>query len=114
MSIHRWNPRRDDNERAIIAVLEAAAGEENVRQASSRELPDLIVGFRGVTYMLGVKRPPGPRGGKSRWRKYDVKGGRDTSDVCPPEWNGGPWKIVTSPEEALAAIGLTCRRGRVG
>jgi len=113
MSIHRRAARRDDNERAIVDALKAAAGEENVRQASSPELPDLVVGFRGATYLLGVKRPAGPRGGTSRWRKYDVKGGRDTSDARPGGWRGGPWQIVTSPEEALAVLGLTCRTARV-
>jgi hypothetical protein len=104
VSIHRRAARRDDNEGPIVEALRRIGAD--VRFLSGATVPDLLVGFHGVTFLLGVKRPAGAKGGKSRWRKYDVKGGRDTSDARPAEWKGGPWEIVTTPEEALRVLGL--------
>lgn len=98
MSMHRWNPRRDDNERPIIAALKAVGAE--VRPVNDRRICDLVVGFRQKTYLLGVKK----RGWKAA-RERGVKV-QESGDVKPKTWNGGPWEIVETPEEALEVLGL--------
>ena len=96
MSLHRRAARRDDNEPDIVETLERIGC--NVLRLSGEGIPDLAVGWQGVTHFLGVKRPDGPRGGKSKGR------GRKSGDQCPPEWRGGPWEVVTTPEEAVMAV----------
>jgi len=104
--------KRDKNEPAIIdALIEAGA---HVTQLGDFGVPDLLVGFRGKTFLLEVKGELGPRGGGT---------GRDLTDAQKEWWGGGrrlrkhhkplpPWadvggpaNIVRTPEEALAAIG---------
>ena len=61
-------------------------------------VPDLLVGYRGETYLLEVKdgaKPPSAR------------------ELTPDqiawhlEWRGGACVVVNSADEALAAIGAT-------
>lgn len=95
MSLHRWDARRDDNEAAIVKALRAAGA--TVIQLSGRKVCDLLVGFRGKTFLMGVKKPDGPRGGKrARLRK--------SGDHRPEQWAGGPWEIVTTEEQALRLL----------
>lgn len=53
MSLHRRAAKRDANEREIIKAAESLGAE--VRQLSSRGIPDLLVGYRGVNYLWEVK-----------------------------------------------------------
>lgn len=54
--------------------------------------PDLVVGFRGRTYLLEVKR---------------AKGKLRASQVAfRDSWRGGPLVVVRTAAEALRAIGL--------
>lgn len=100
MSLHRRAAKRDANEREIIDALERCGA--IVRQLSGEEVPDLLVGYRDRTYLLGVKAPDGPRGGTSHGRN------RDSGDQRPLEWNGGPWEVVTTIEEAVETVtGIT-------
>lgn len=97
MSLHRRAARRDDNEPPIIEALEAIGAE--VRQLSGARVPDLLVGYRGATFLLGVKKPAGPKGGDLARRKD-----RPTGDERPDTWPGGLWVIVTTPAEAVAVV----------
>lgn len=54
--------------------------------------PDLLVGWRGVTYLLEVKTPKGRLS--------------DAQKKFHAEWTGGPIYVVRSVEEALAVLGL--------
>ena len=85
MSINRRAAKRDANEREIIDALESVG-------ASVEQLDkfDLVVGYRGINYLLEVK----DIGGRltASQRKY--------SD----EWRG-QYAIVWTVEEALQAIG---------
>lgn len=97
MTIHRRDARRDANEAAIVAAMTAAGA--SVTPVSAKGAPDLLVGFRGETTLLEVKREEGPKGGTSR--------GRLTKDQIAwrAAWRGRPPVIVRTPAEALAAIG---------
>ena len=94
MSTARYRrARRDANESAVVAALEAAGGE--VFLLSGPGLPDLLVRYRGRLYAFEVKAAGGVR---------------------TPAQLESNWPIVRTPAEALAAIGqlaaaaaLACR-----
>jgi len=86
---------RDSNEAEIVAALRAVGAFVYKLHTPC----DLLVGYRGVTYLLEVKRPLGPRGGK--------RGGTLTpaQKDFNLQWKGAPVQIVRSATEALRAIG---------
>lgn len=85
--------RIDENQPAIVAVLEAAGASVLVIG-----LPvDLLVGFRGVTMIMEVKNP------KSR---YGKKGANEKQREFMALWRGGPVALVDGPEAALRALGM--------
>ncbi len=53
--------------------------------------PDLLVGFRGETYLLEVKSPKGRL--------------EDSQVTWHADWRGRPVAVVRTPTEALRAIG---------
>ena len=55
--VHRQAAKRDANEEAIVRALEAVGA--SVERLSAKGVPDLLVGFRGATYLLEVKMPAG-------------------------------------------------------
>jgi hypothetical protein len=73
MSLHRWNPKRDATEPAIVQALEAVGAE--VWKVSGKGLPDLLVRFRGVLYAGEVKTEKGrlraSQGAFPVWRTVD-------------------------------------------
>ncbi len=86
----QYAKRRDENEPDIIEALRRAGCD--VLLAND---VDLIVGSRGSTFILEVKHPK--RASESRIRPIQ-KALRDG-------WKG-QYAIVTTPEQALAAVGL--------
>lgn len=93
--------RRDDCERSIILALEMA-GASVTPLAHITGLPDLLVGLRGVTYLFECKDSH-EREGKGRKRSVD--GLRDSQRAWFAQWRGRPVVVVTTPEEALIAVG---------
>lgn len=97
--------RRDRNEPSVVDALEAAGA--TVTRIDADGFPDLVVGYRGKTWLLEVKLPLGPRGGKSARRESE--GGR--GDLTRAQvawwdsWRGEPAIVVRSPAEALEAVG---------
>lgn len=82
---------RDINERPIIeALLKVGA---TVEQLHARNVPDLIVGYRGVTYLLEVKNPAD----KGELTKAQAD--------WHATWRGRPPVVVFTAVEALRAIG---------
>ena len=86
------NARADLNQAPIVAALRKVGATVYSLHRVGAGVPDLLVGFRGVTYLLEVKEP---------------KGG-----VLTPQqlefglaWRGRPVSIVKSVDEALRAIG---------
>lgn len=86
----RYARRRDLNEPAIVAGLEAVGCD--VLQASD---VDLIVGIAGRNYMLEVKRPK--RTSASRIQPIQKR--------LRESWRG-QYAIVTTLDEALKAVGV--------
>lgn len=80
MGLNRWNPKRDQNEPAVVQALEQVGAE--VWRVSGKGLPDLLVRFRGVLYAGEVK------GEKGKLR---------ASQGAFPVWR--------TPADALQAIG---------
>ncbi len=95
----RHAPRRDANEASIIRALRQAGA--FVWQLDQRNLPDLLVGFRRVWYVLEVKLPLGPKGGA---KDKTLSEGQSAFflDCAMREL---PAHVVRSEEDALRAIG---------
>ena len=87
--------KTDANQASIIAVLRQVGATVVDLSAVGKGCPDLLVGHRGVTYLLEVK---------------NVKGKNRTTpdqDVFYAWWRGAPVSIVRTADEALSAIGIT-------
>lgn len=95
MSLNRYAARADANRDQIVIALRAAGASVY----DLRRPVDLLVGFRGQTLPMEIKRPPGPKGG--------TKGRKHTKAQASflASWNGGPVATVDGPEAALRAIG---------
>jgi Holliday junction resolvase len=89
MSIHRRAARRDKNEKEIIEALRQAGA--SVTQISEKGAPDLLVGFRGQTYLLETKTA---RGKLTEDQQHWVS-----------TWQGHQAVVVRTVEAALIAIG---------
>lgn len=86
--------KQDANADVIVSALRAAGCIVRFVQFTyASGCPDLLVGFRGMTYLLEVK---GPRGRLSKEQAEFIA-----------EWAGGPVAVVRTVDEALAAVGLT-------
>lgn len=86
----RYAAKRDANEGQIVDALEAA-GCDVLRSTDI----DLIVGHAGASYLLECKVPG--RTSESRLRPLQKR--------LRASWRGH-YAIVTTPEEALRAVGL--------
>lgn len=88
MSLYRRNPRRDANERDIIAALEAIGA-----KVEQRLRTDLIVKFRGQIHLLEVSNPD------NKYRQRE----QEQLDFLTA------WQIpiVNTAEEAMQAIGAS-------
>lgn len=86
--------KQDANANAIVSALRAAGCVVRFIDCpvGVGGIPDVLVGFRGATYLLELK----------------VKGGRlnPKQRAFHGNWNGGPLAVVRSVDEALAAVGL--------
>jgi len=87
----KYASRRDANEAGIIRALRIAGA--LVWQISAKDVPDLLVGFRGRWHLLEVKRPG-----------EDLSPGqREFFLAC--EQATLPVQVVYSSEDALKAVG---------
>ncbi len=86
----RYDAKRDANEQKIINALEAAFC--SVVKINEKDVPDLLVGKSGQTYLLEVKSE---RGRLSAGQDEFVR-----------TWRGGPAVVVRTVDEALQAVGL--------
>jgi hypothetical protein len=92
--------RRDANEAPIVAALRAVGAA--VQQLDGAGVPDLLVEYRGKLRLIEVKNPDTKGGGK-----YNTGEGHLTAAQTKwrREWKGTMPTVVTSIDEALAAIG---------
>lgn len=89
MSIHRRAARRDSNEDPIVRALHDAGA--LVQKLSAPGVPDLLVLFRGVLYLLETKTTHGTLTPvQVKWHE---------------QWCEAPIFIVRTVEDALRAIG---------
>lgn len=109
--IHRRAARRDENEAEIVTALEAVGA--SVTRISEDGVPDLLVGFRGRTYLLEIKLPLTARGALPAGRRLGHKGGRGDMTAAQVEWweawRGATPVVVRGSVEALAAIGSSVK-----
>ena len=89
MALTRQAAKRDANEGAIISALRAVGAQ--VYKISETGVPDLLVGFRGQTFLLEVKND---KGVLTKDQEQFFK-----------DWSGGSIYIVKSAPEALQFIG---------
>lgn len=117
--------QRDENEPDIVSGLEAV-GVTVDRLPGGGGRPDLLVGYRGQTYLMEVKNlnagKPGDRvrvgdlepDGKyyDLWEEYgnQTKWLKKTQARWFSEWQGSRPFIVMTVDEALAAIGITVKK----
>jgi len=84
----RWAKQRDRSEPSIVAALRRIGA-----TVVLSDHPDLIVGYRGRTFLIECKS----------------KGGslRDSQRELLAEWRGGPLEVVYTVERALALVSDT-------
>lgn len=84
--------KRDSTHREIVDTLESVGCSVFDAADVGLGFPDLVVGFRGVTFLLECKSKRG------KLRPSQVSFQRS--------WRGAPVAVVYTPAEALRAIGL--------
>src|SRR5258706_15917491 len=89
MGLKSYSAKRDANEKEIVYALEVVGA--TVVRLSVKNVPDLLVGYRGMNYLLEVKDV----GGRV------LKGQQGFIDL----WEGFKPMVVWTVEEALRAIG---------
>ena len=91
--------KRDMNEAAIVTALERVGA--TVERLSGANIPDLLVGYRGVNVLMEVKQPAGKQGGTSH---RELLPGQAEWHAT---WRGAAPVVVRSVADALAAIAVT-------
>lgn len=107
---HGGGDNRDANEAEIVDALEAAGASVSRLDGKSGE-PDLLVGFCCRNELMEVKRPISSSGKTTGGASRRANGGDGVSTRAQLEWRakwrGMPAVIVSTPEEALRAVGVT-------
>lgn len=98
----RRRARLDVNHREIVKALRAVGASVLSLAAVGSSVPDLLVGFGGVTYLLEIKRADGLEA-NTLAKKVRL---RDQAE-WRAKWRGGPAVEVRTAAEALAAAGAT-------
>ena len=96
LTVPKFAARVDANQPGIVAGLRTAGCTVALAHAVGRGFPDLVVGYRGCTYLLEVKdgdKPPSARNLTTAQVKWHG------------EWRGHV-SVVCSLTEALAAVGI--------
>ena len=96
VSLARWAKKRDTAEPAIVQALEAVG----CRVWKLDRPFDLLVGRLGRFTVLEVK---------SNHRKPDKRQKAQTDELAAAKAGGLPVFVVRTPEEALEAVGATCK-----
>jgi hypothetical protein len=95
----------DNAQEAIVDALRKVGATVHSTAMVGDGFPDLVVGFRGATYLLEVKTPEAPK----KRRGSTKRALRQSQVDWMAAWRGGPVAQVETPEQALAAIGLHVR-----
>ena len=89
--------RIDDNQQTIVNILRTTGATVVSLSGVGKGVPDLLVGFRGVTLLMEIKdgkKPPSDRKLTTDQQKWHA------------EWKGGALAIVDSADSALRMIGV--------
>lgn len=90
----RRNPKRDQTEKTIVEALRGVGA--SVTRLDDPGIPDLLVGFRGKTFLLEVKTGLGKL--------------NELQQQFFESWRGGQLSVVRDPIQALKAVGaLGCK-----
>jgi hypothetical protein len=102
--MNSYGKKRDACEKEIVKALEKAGA--SVSKLDGTGIPDLLVGYRGRTYLMECKDPKdGKRNSRSGVRgEPNPLGLRDSQWTWWQAWRGEKAIIVTTPSEALAAL----------
>ena len=94
MTVFKRRARRDGIEPELVETIRAMGG----YVVYLNDKVDLVVGWRGLTVLFEVKRPPGPCGGVSKAKLTDEEANffRD--------WPGGPLFKVDSSEDVIRCL----------
>ena len=93
----KYAAKVDRNQPEIVAAYRKAGASVAITSTAGQGFPDLVVGYRGVSYLIEVKDgelPPSARKLTPAQVKF-----RD-------DWRGH-YAVVKSVEEALAVIGVS-------
>lgn len=101
--MRRYGNHKDTAHKPVVIALRAAGA--SVQDLDGQDIPDLLVGFAGVNYLMEVKTTA------TNTRKDGY--GRTTSGKASAgqeewhrEWRGTAVLIVRQPADALAALGV--------
>lgn len=95
--------KRDGNHAEIVAALEGAGATVLDLAAVGGGCPDLLVGYRGVNYLIEIKDPSQPKAStKLRPNQVEFHAG----------WKGEPPAVAMTAEAALIVIGALLVRLR--
>lgn len=95
----RMRAKKDDNHKEIAAVFKACGASVTDTSMVGNGVPDIIVGFPGVNYLIEIKdgkKPPSARKLTPDEQAFHL------------EWKG-PIAIITSVDDALALIKSVAR-----
>ena len=95
--------RVDANQRQVVAALRGAGASVQLLHAVGEGCPDLLVGHRGVNYLIEVKDGQKPPSAQKLTPQQEI---------WHRDWRGHR-VVVNSPEAALAAIGVIELRGEI-
>ena len=95
MTIHRRNAKRDISEPEIVEALTKAGA--TVHRVSGTGIPDLLIGFRGKTYLAEAKT------GKRKLNENQMK--------FFDEWRGFPPVIFRSVDDVTEWVNSPAARG---
>lgn len=91
----RYARQIDANQRRVIAVLRAHGASVEAIQGARAGVPDLLVGFRGVTRLVEVK----PLVSETRRREL-----RETQEAWHRQWRGSPVCVVRTDADAVELL----------
>jgi Holliday junction resolvase len=87
----------DANQKDIVSALRAAGAMVIPCHAVGKGFPDLVVGFRGDTFLIEVKDPSQPK------HRHELT---PAQKLFHATWPGKPIAKVFTVEEALRAVGV--------
>lgn len=99
----RYAFHKDTAHKPIVTALRAIGA--TVQSLHGKDVPDLLVGYRGATFLLEVKTAKAEVLDKRNGRTYQRTGKLTAGQrEWAARWRGGPVAVVHTPDEALATV----------